>query len=293
MPGMYLASSRLIVGLTVTGLVAALPAAEAAGNKRGYSLARPTPDAVLRDLSTDRPDKTESAYTVDAGRFQFEWDFFNHTSDHDTAGGGDVRTRAWSLAATNLKVGLRHDLDLQLVLEPYRRVRTEDRVAGTVVSRSGTGDTTLRLKWNLWGNDGGSTALAVMPVVKFPTARDGLGNDAVEAGLIVPLAVELPDGWGMGLMTEIDWLRDDTGNGRHASFINTITFGRTLVGKLGGYAEFFGEISGESGARWVGTLGLGLTYGVTKHFQLDGGVNIGVTRAADDLNPFFGASRRY
>ena len=39
-----------------------------------YSLWNPTPDDKLRDLATDRPDKTESPITVDAGRFQIEAD---------------------------------------------------------------------------------------------------------------------------------------------------------------------------------------------------------------------------
>jgi hypothetical protein len=38
---------------------------------------------------------------------------------------------------------------------------------------------------------------------------------------------------------------------------------------------------------------MGLTYGVTKNLQLDAGVNIGVTRAAEDLNPFLGLTSRY
>jgi len=32
-------------------------------DKSGYNLFRPTPDALLREMATDRPDKTESAFT--------------------------------------------------------------------------------------------------------------------------------------------------------------------------------------------------------------------------------------
>ena len=35
----------------------------------------------MREMSTDRPDKTESPYTVDAGHFQIEWDLFNFERD--------------------------------------------------------------------------------------------------------------------------------------------------------------------------------------------------------------------
>ena len=286
-------SSRLLLAVGLASMpVAHLPAAETMPDKTGYSLARPVPDALLRELSTDRPDKTESPYSVDAGRFQIELDVLTYARDHDKSGSGDTVATAWGMAPV-LKLGLRHDLDVQLMLEPYRNVRTEDRVARTTARQTGFGDTTVRLKKNFWGNDGGRTAFAVMPFVKLPTNRDGLGNTSVEGGVIFPLAMELSDGWGMGLMTEVDVLRNEAGGGRHASFVNTITFGHDIVGDLAGYVEFFSEISAESGARWVGTVDCGLTYGLNKNLQLDVGANIGVTKSADDLNLFVGVSRRF
>jgi hypothetical protein len=42
-------------------------------------LFHPTPRQLMRELSTDRPDRTESPYTADAGHFQLEMDFFNYT----------------------------------------------------------------------------------------------------------------------------------------------------------------------------------------------------------------------
>jgi hypothetical protein len=37
----------------------------------------------------------------------------------------------------------------------------------------------------------------------------------------------------------------------------------------------------------------GFTYALTRDIQLDAGVNIGLTDAADDVNPFLGLSLRY
>lgn len=253
----------------------------------------PTPAALLRELSTDRPDKTESPYTVDAGHFQVEADLFTFSQDRDTSDGADTRTDAWRFGVVNLKAGLCNWADLQLVLESYSSVRTDDRVADAVTRQSGFGDVALRFKANLWGNDGGPTAFAVMPFVKLPTNQDDLGNDAVEGGVIFPLAVELPGGWGMGLMTVFAFLENGSGSGYHAEYLNSVTLSHDIVGKLGGYVEFFSLVSAEDGAAWVGTVDLGFTYGLTKNIQLDAGVNIGVTRAADDVNPFLGFSVRF
>ena len=145
----------------------ATPSAEdLAAQKRVYHLFNPTPADLMRDLSTDRPDQTESAYTVDAGHVQIEIDFLNYLREHDTTGGADIRTRALAVAPLNLKFGLLNNVDLQLMADPYVRVRAEDRLSGVTARASGFGDFTTRLKINLWGNDGGPTALAIMPFVK-------------------------------------------------------------------------------------------------------------------------------
>lgn len=281
--------AALAFGLAATNLKAAEPATD----KSGYHLFNPTPADAMREMSTDRPDKTESAYTIDAGHFQIESDLVSYSHDHDRSGGGNTVTDAWSVAALNLKAGLLNWMDLQLMVDSFNHVSTRDRQAGTKVHQSGFGDITTRLKMNVWGNDGGSTALAVMPFVKAPTNQDRLGNDKVEGGIIIPLAVELPAGWAMGVMTEFDFVRNSRDTGYSTDFVNTITFGHDIVGRLGGYVEFFSLVSSESHTPWIGTVDLGLTYGFTDHIQLDAGVNIGVTRAAEDINPFLGLSWRF
>lgn len=284
--------SRLTIPAAVCFAVLPL-AATFAADKGGYHLFNPTPRDQMREMSTDRPDKTESPYTLDAGHFQIEMDVLNYSYDRHNPERRDIRIESVSIAPINLKAGLYNNVDLQLVVESYTSVRVKDRETPSRTRQQGFGDITPRLKVNLWGNDGGPTALAVMPYVKLPTNQDDLGNNSVEGGVIVPLAVELPHGFGMGVMTQFDFIRDESDGGHHAEFVNTITFSRDIVGNLGGYVEFFSLVSAESGSDWVGTLDLGLTYGLTKDIQLDAGINIGVTRSADDLNPFLGISWRF
>jgi len=277
----------VIVSLAFTASLLANEPAE----KSQYTIWNPTPRELMREMSTDRPDKTESPYTVDAGHFQMETDLVNFTRDRHSESG--ERVESWSFFNANLKIGLCNSTDLQLVVPTYNSVRTKNRVAGTTEKNSGFGDLVTRLKMNFWGNDGGKTAFGAMPFVKFPTAQDNLGNGAFEGGLILPLAVELPRGWGMGAMTEVDITEDGDGSGYHPEFVNTITFGHDIAGNLAGYVEFFSLVSTERDSSWVGAVGLGLTYALSENVQLDCGVNIGVTRSADDLNPFLGISWRF
>jgi hypothetical protein len=228
---------------------------------------------------------------VDAGHLQLEMDVVNYTSDHETIGGAPHRVAGWAIAPINLKAGICNRLDAQLVLQTYNYV--DEHADKNRTKRSGYGDTLFRLKYNFWGNDGGKTAFGALPFVKFPTSQDRLGNHSYEGGLILPLAVQLPMGFGMGFMTEIDAARDEDESGYHGEFINSITLNHDLVGRLSGYVEFFSAVSAERGAAWVGTFDVGFTYGLGANVQFDTGVNIGMTRSAPDWNPFLGVSWRF
>jgi hypothetical protein len=262
-------------------------------DKSHYHLFNPTPVALLRDMSTDRPDKTESPYTIDAGHFQIESDLVTYEHDHDTSGGQNVHGDSWSFGTLNLKAGLCNFSDFQVILFPYSRARTDDRIAGTIGHQSGFGDILTRLKINLWGNDGGSTAGAIMPYAKWPTSQDQLGNRAIEGGIIIPIAFELPAGFACGFMTEFDWLQNSASNDYHSEFVNSITFSHALVGKLSAYTELWTLISAERGSPWQATFDFGFTYALTSNMQLDTGLNIGLTKSAPDLNPFLGFSIRF
>ena len=278
------AAVHLVLMLTSVGFAA---------DKSQYHLFNPTPRELMREMSTDRPDKTESPHTVDAGHYQIEMDIFNYAVDRYNGIPGDHRSESFAIAPVNFKAGLLNNVDLQVVVESYISLREKNVGAGEVHENRGFGDVIPRLKVNLWGNDGGATALAVMPYVKLPTNTDHVGNNSVEGGLIVPFGVSLPHDWGMTLMTQFDINRDEDGDGHHPEFVNSIAVGRGIIGNLGGYLEFFSVVSTESGSEWIGTVDCGLTYALTEDIQLDGGVNVGVTRSADDVNPFLGLSWRF
>ncbi|HAV65098.1 MAG TPA: hypothetical protein DCY13_22345 [Verrucomicrobiales bacterium] len=285
------ARAGLLAAFAVGGLVLPLQA-EQPPDKRGYHLFNRTPRELLRDMSTDRPDQTESPNTVDAGWFQVEMDFVNAGLDRDRSSGADVETTDISAGALNLKAGLLHNVDIQFVLDSYVHSRVEDRVAGTVNEASGFGDLTTRLKINFWGNDGGRTSFGIMPFVKWPLPESGLRNGRTEGGVIVPFGMDLGGGWGLGAMTEFDFVSNGMA-GYDVEYFNTLTVGRDLIGDLGAYVEFAALVTPESGNDWQGQVGLGFTYAFCADAQLDWGCNFGVTDSATDFNPFLGVSFRF
>lgn len=92
----------------------------------------PTPEKLLRELTTDRPDKTESPYTVDAGHFQLGTDLLSYTRD------GDGELENFAIAPTNFKVGLLNNVDLQVITETYNIQRTRNRDIGRRETISGS-----------------------------------------------------------------------------------------------------------------------------------------------------------
>ena len=186
---------------------------------------------------------------------------------------------------TNLKAGLLNNVDLQVVLTPYAEQ------SGDGPGASGFGDTQLRLKVNLWGNDAGATALAVMPYVQIPTGDDAFSSGDTEGGVIVPLLIGLPDNAALTVMAELDFVRDSRDAGYELQFLHTASYGRDLSGRVGGYVEYIGLLP-EGGGDYAAAAGTGLMYAVNDDVQLDAGVTVGLNEAADDLRVFAGVSFR-
>lgn len=247
-------------------------AAQTAPDKSGYHLFNPVPRETMRDLAPDRPDATESPYTVDAGHVQIEASLvdFSREGDNETL----------TLGAMNLKIGLLNNVDVQFVFDSY----VDDEES------QGFGNSQVRLKLNLWGNDEGSTAFGIMPFIQFPTGHDTLSNDHVEGGLILPLAVALPNEFSLGLMAEIDVVRNEDNDGYVFDFIHTATVARQIVGPLSGFVEYIGAAGEEQSYR--AALQTGLVYEINRDLLLDGGVAAGLNDHADDFNAFLGFTMR-
>ncbi len=267
----------LLVGVLTFSSSAAAADRDPAAAKSGYTLLNPTPRELWRELSADRPDLTESPITVDAGAVQLEMSFFDYARNGSA--------ESWTAAPFNLKVGLTNSADIQFVFDPYVHVRDSG------ATESGIGDVQIRLKINLWGNDSGETALAVMPFVKIPTAADGIGNDEFEGGLIVPWGTTLTESVGLGLMAELDLVYDDADDDYDLEFVTTAVIGVDLTEDLGMYFE--GVAITPTDGDFRALLGIGGTYSLSENVVLDAGVNIGLTGDADDINVFTGITVRF
>ena len=268
------------------------PPVESATDKSAFHLFNPTPAVSLRPMTVDGPGTTESPYTLDAGHFQLEMALVSYSIYEESFPGGRYRLESWSVGPVNIKAGLFNRVDLQLVVEPYLHV-VESETDFYRETRSGPGDTTVRVKVNCWGNDEGSTALAAMPYCTFPTSEVGLGNDHIQAGLILPFSISLPGDFYLGLTSRFGAVRAEGATDYHAEFSNSVSLSRELFRDLELFVEFYDLVSTERDVDALNTLNTGLMFWLTDNLQLNAGVNYGLSDSADDWHGYFGMAWRY
>jgi hypothetical protein len=259
-----------------------IPAA-AAADKRGYNFSNPVPTELMREMTTDRPDATESPFTIDPGHVQIEMDFANYGREREAG----IEASEWEAVPFNLRFGLTENFEAGVFIVPYRSVTVKS--AGVRVRSTGFGDVVLRGKWNFFGNDEGATALGLMADLKVPTGDDGFSNDEWEGAITLPVAFEIGGGWSGAAMTAVEILYVDAGHHR-GIWSNTITAGRDLTETIGGFVELTSSVGDGS---HVATFNCGLTHALSPDLQLDAGLNFGLTSAATDLVVFAGMARRF
>jgi outer membrane putative beta-barrel porin/alpha-amylase len=270
--------------------VSAEPSPTATPDKSQYTLFNPTPVDLRRPYNTDRPSKTDSPFTIDAGVFQIESDVWDWTLDEPDTKHGDKRIRTWIVGNTNFKLGLTNWMDLQVFPQFYVNKRTSGPGFGKPLEQDGFGDTTIRLKVNLLGNDGGKLVIGFLSSLKIPTNTGDTGNHVWEPGFELPVSYSLPWGFTLFAQTRIDILDKCRSSNMQVQWQNPIGLSRTIVGNLSGYIEFYDAVS--SGP-WVGTLDTGLIYQVTPNCSIDVNSFFGLTHSAPDYNVFSGFGYRF
>ena len=259
---------RLLAGAVV--LLAAAGTAFAQDRSR-YTLFNPTPDRLLRDLTTDRPDITETPFTVDAGHIQFESTLFGYSRGRDDDG---ATVETWEVAVTNVRIGLTSNIEAGFVWQPYGVVRTQRPDPLGTLRQSGIGGLELRGKINLWGNDTfgkpGSTALALLPFVTLPTDRhNGVSPEFLDGGLVVPFAVKLTDKFGLGLNAGVVRIRTDATASYHTEFTLSASLSYEWSETFGTYYEVATRLNTDDERGDPVILGTGFTYRLSKNIQFE------------------------
>jgi hypothetical protein len=251
-----------------------------------YSLFNPVPRTQMREMETDRPDVTESPYTVDAGHFQYETDVVRLIKEKSDL----QKTNTLLINQANLKIGITGSTAIQLSFQTYGWQKETELDTGSATKENGIGDFTLRIKQNIIGNDHGDFALAILPYVKFPTSKYD-EDSRFEGGLIVPMSYKLPGEWKLGLQVEVDRLKDQDQQEMHTEFLQTLTLSHPLSKGIDGIAETY--YTYDFKAHQISNyINAAIQMEILKDFKLDAGINYGIQHTAAK-HYFIGASYRH
>ena len=205
-------------------------------NKSQYTLFNPTPADCMREFDPDRPDVTDSPFTVDAGHIQFETGLFSYALSRPDREG--VVTEEFDILDTNIRLGITNYAEIDLDVPPLNVVHTRFPSSRFDTWKSGPGPLQLQAKFNFFGNDSfekpGSMALGFIPRLDIPTV---IGGDHVEGGVAVPFAIKLSDKAELEMMTEYDFIHDEEGSGYHVEYLNSGSLSYDWTEKLSTYFE--------------------------------------------------------
>jgi hypothetical protein len=248
-------------------------------DKSRYNPFSPTPAYEMREFLPDRPYVTDSPYTVAAGHWLLEMGLFEYTRDR-----WGNRLDQFAFGDTNIRLGVTNYADVELMFTAYTYKNT-----GGQLKQSGFSDTTLSSKINILGDDSGPVAIAFFPGVTFPSGSAGIGGGGFAGDGAVLAEFALPAGFNLRTESGIQTQHQSSG-GSVFEYFSRAGLGHAITKTLTSYIEFTTEIP-TTGGSWQGTFDTGLIYQPpNQNWQLDAGVNIGVTKAAPGLFPFVGAA---
>ncbi|WP_228446300.1 transporter [Chryseobacterium sp. 18068] len=237
-------------------------------------------------METDRPDVTESPYTVDAGHFQYETDLLRLIKEKSDL----LKTNTFLVNQANLKIGITGSTAIQIGWQSYGWQKEKELNKGSVIKTDGVGDVTLRIKQNILGNNHGNFALAILPYIKFPTSKYD-EESRFEGGLIVPMSYKLPGEWKLGLQVEVDRLKDLDQASMHTEFLQTLTISHPLFKGIDGIAETYYTYDFKA-HQLSNYINAAVQIDIAKDFKLDAGMNYGIQDTAAK-HYFIGASYRH
>jgi hypothetical protein len=264
--------------------VAVLPVVPAAAQT---TTGAPAAAASVAPICTDRPTKANAACTVPEGAIQIEADAINWT--RFSAGGIDTDTILYS--NPTIKYGLGPSTDVEVNIAPYATVRVHGR--GTDDTLGGVGDLYVRVKQRLTDADA-KTQVALIPFVKAPTARFGIGNKRWEGGVILPVVFSLPSGFVLNVGPEVDLLADADRHGHHVNLVGVANLAHAVGAKGTIYAEFWNAHNIDpTGTVHQYSADVAYAHAVSPQLQLDLGGNFGLNAATPDAQIYAGISARF
>jgi hypothetical protein len=234
-------------------------------------------------LDPDRPDLSFSATTVESGRVQLETGMLFER----TRMAAEPTKRRLS-AETTLRIGLGDRFELRIDGEPIVRLRGAE-------DTTDVGDFRLGAKWRFLDAAEGAVrpALALLPLVKLPTAPTPIGTGRPDYGLLLLASFELP----ADFVLDANAGAAAIGQTGPSGYLVQALVSASLSRKLGAAVTTFGEIFYASREEWSGrdqvAIDTGIVWTVLPNLALDAAVGTSLYGRAPDVFVRAGGSVRF
>lgn len=268
--------------------------AERAGASASHSLWQRTPKELWREVDTDPCHFVEGPYTLNGGRFQIEWGLATWAREETrTAGALTERREEAGFSAVIVRAGLTPSLELSVTHDGWVHVRTTDVATATSEVVRGWQDAAVGLKYNVWGNDGGRTALGVVAGQTFATgARDVTAGEAeTSASMVFAATLAKGEAWELAAGTQVR--RRHSASSEATDFSQSLRFCRELSAPRSVAVEANASRSaGDGDHAWTGLGAVMLTW-AREDWEVEVGLVAGASRGRSLGGGFLKLSRWY
>lgn len=232
---------------------------------------------VAEPIEPDRPDVTNGTHIVDNGLLQVEMGgIFTRAAPGERAFGSPFTAR----------LGLLDWLEVRFGGDGWLSQTSSDG------SASGFGNLEIGAKLRLWDEPGGVPVLSILPNVSIPTASASkdLGSGDADYTVTFLTGTDIGRRGHVDVNYGIGAIGAGGGAPHFVQHVVSVSASMTATPKWNPYVEAFWYSREEAGHGPTTAVDAGAIYIVSPRFAIDGGLQCGLTTAADDFAAFAGIS---
>lgn len=223
------------------------------------------------DISTDRPDQSESPYLVEKGYFQIEAGI---TAESDEPV-NDFKINVLSAPSFLFRYGAAKNFELRARIE---NISSKTTILNTSSTENGLGPLMAGAKIGLFKEKGSAPETALLLSVTFPFKENSLfQSDYIGAEFRFAMSNSLSNRVSLSYNIGAEFGAGSPG----ATGIYTAAIGASLLKQLSIFAELYGFLPQKTSPDH--RFDAGLTYLVLKNVQIDASFGFGISKKSPDF----------
>lgn len=234
------------------------------------------------ELTTDRPDQTESSSVVPLHFFQIESGFIMEMDETDAS-----KQKSYTCNTSLLRYGLLKNFEVRLGIS-YLEDQTADKInQDQTIKNIGLSPLYTGFKVKIADEKTWLPEIAFLGALVLPlTAAEEFKTEYIGPNMRFSFSHTLSDKLSLGYNLGAEW----DGNNSEPGYFYSLVIGLNLGGKIGMFAESYGIIKNNDGPEHM--LDAGFTYLILDNLQLDLSSGLGINEAATDYFISCGVSFR-